>query len=209
MSGDWKEVFRFCLQLRLSKEQVLFLRDWTEWENRILDKLKRGEFQVEEQDLPMEMFKKATAVGVPLSALYASGSVVGFSAAGITSGLAYIGNATLLTALGVNPMTAGIVALIVGGIAVKKMLDAVFPTCKVDRDRINSEIGAMHQLQWRYLYFLALDQGCLGNSPWWQFFGHKKRRLQIGNASLLSLLQEDLRALASESTANGNCFASL
>jgi hypothetical protein len=38
-----------------------------------------------------ELTAKAGAVGVPLAAVYLSGSVIGMSAAGITSGLATLG----------------------------------------------------------------------------------------------------------------------
>ncbi len=55
---------------------------------------------------------KAGAVGVPLAAVYLSGSVVGMSAAGLTSGLATIG---LGGALGFSSMATGIgVAVLLG-----------------------------------------------------------------------------------------------
>ena len=55
---------------------------------------------------------KAAAVGTPLAAVYLSGSVVGMSAAGITSGLASLGMGGLL---GLSSMTTGIgVAVLIG-----------------------------------------------------------------------------------------------
>ncbi len=59
-----------------------------------------------------ELGAKAGAVGVPLAAVYLSGSVVGMSAAGLTSGLATLG---LGGALGFSSMATGIgVAVLVG-----------------------------------------------------------------------------------------------
>ncbi|WP_414433213.1 hypothetical protein [Alcanivorax sp. IL2] len=55
---------------------------------------------------------KAAAVGVPLAAVYLSGSVVGMSAAGLTSGLATLG---LGGVLGLSSMATGIgVAVLIG-----------------------------------------------------------------------------------------------
>jgi len=55
---------------------------------------------------------KAAAVGTPLAAVYLSGSVVGMSAAGLTSGLASLGMGGLL---GLSSMTTGIgVAVLLG-----------------------------------------------------------------------------------------------
>jgi hypothetical protein len=55
---------------------------------------------------------KAAAVGTPLAAVYLSGSVIGMSAAGITSGLATLGMGGLL---GLSSMATGIgVAILIG-----------------------------------------------------------------------------------------------
>ena len=59
-----------------------------------------------------DLASKATAVGVPLAAIYLSGSVMGVSAAGITSGLASLG---MGGALGFSSMFTGIgVAVLLG-----------------------------------------------------------------------------------------------
>ncbi|MDA9557569.1 hypothetical protein N9R79_08735 [Vibrio sp.] len=59
-----------------------------------------------------ELGAKASAVGVPLAAVYLSGSVIGMSAAGLTSGLATLG---LGGALGFSSMATGIgVAVLLG-----------------------------------------------------------------------------------------------
>ena len=59
-----------------------------------------------------ELIAKGGAVGVPLAAIYISGSVIGFSAAGITSGLAALG-------LGLG-MTGGIAAVAILGVLTYK-----------------------------------------------------------------------------------------
>jgi hypothetical protein len=59
-----------------------------------------------------ELSAKAAAVGTPLAAVYLSGSVVGMSAAGMTSGLASLGLGGLL---GLSSMATGIgVAVLIG-----------------------------------------------------------------------------------------------
>jgi len=62
---------------------------------------------------------KAAAVGTPLAAVYLSGSVVGMSAAGLTSGLATLGMGGML---GLSSMATGIgVAVLIGVVAYKGM----------------------------------------------------------------------------------------
>lgn len=56
---------------------------------------------------------KAGAIGVPMAAIYFSGSVVGFSAAGITSGLAAMGLGGIL---GLSGMVTGIGTIILLGV---------------------------------------------------------------------------------------------
>lgn len=64
-----------------------------------------------------ELASRATAVGVPITAIYLSGSVTGLSAAGIVSGLATLG---LGGVLGLSAMVTGIgVAILGGGVAYK------------------------------------------------------------------------------------------
>ena len=64
-----------------------------------------------------ELASRATAVGVPITAIYLSGSVTGLSAAGIVSGLAALG---LGGVLGLSAMVTGIgVAILGGGVAYK------------------------------------------------------------------------------------------
>lgn len=71
-----------------------------------------------------ELAAKAGAVGVPLAALYFSGSVIGFSASGITSGLAALG-------LGFG-MVGGIGVAILVGVAAYKGIKMLTSTGEVE-----------------------------------------------------------------------------
>lgn len=69
-----------------------------------------------------EIAAKAGAVGVPLAAIYFSGSVVGMSAAGITSGLATIGLGGIL---GLSGMVTGIGVVVIVGVGAYKGIKKV------------------------------------------------------------------------------------
>lgn len=69
-----------------------------------------------------EIAAKAGAVGVPLAAIYFSGSVVGMSAAGITSGLATIGMGGIL---GLSGMVTGIGVVVIVGVGAYKGIKKV------------------------------------------------------------------------------------
>lgn len=64
-----------------------------------------------------ELSAKAGAVGVPLGAVYLSGSVMGLSAAGMTSGLATLGMGGVL---GLSSMATGIGAAVILGVVAYK-----------------------------------------------------------------------------------------
>ncbi|PIQ05652.1 MAG: hypothetical protein COW74_02185 [Piscirickettsiaceae bacterium CG18_big_fil_WC_8_21_14_2_50_44_103] len=64
-----------------------------------------------------ELSSKAAAVGIPLGAIYLSGSVIGMSAAGMTSGLATIGMGGVL---GLSSMATGIGAAVILGVVAYK-----------------------------------------------------------------------------------------
>lgn len=109
---NWKQNNYLCElaeNLDLSTEQVDFIADSIIKEQKILtQRLNDSEIKKQTKDL----VAKATAVGVPLAALYFSGSIVGVSAAGITSGLAAIGFGGVL---GLSGMVTGIGVLILAG----------------------------------------------------------------------------------------------
>jgi hypothetical protein len=179
-------------QLNLTASQIDFLHKWIDWENRIMDKIGRGDLQVRNEDLPTELLSRTAVVGVPLTALYFSGSVIGFSAAGITSGLASIGSigsASLLAGLGLNPMTAGIATLIVAGVTIKKVLDAVLPNTREDRKKLEESLEMMKTIRRRYRDYLDEDSRAFAVGPWWERFTCRSsaRREAVGRLQDLAV----------------------
>ena len=100
--------------LRLDGKQVEFIENACAEEEKIL----AGD--VSDSDIAIaakSMAAQAASVGVPVAAVYLSGSVTGLSAAGIASGLAALG---LGGVLGLSAMVSGIgVAILAGGAAYK------------------------------------------------------------------------------------------
>lgn len=120
-----KQMARQYLEsINLSHEQAEVIGKFISIENQILRCLGAGKEWVADEKSWKELASRAAAVGVPLAALNVAG-VAGLSAVGITSGLATLGGMSGLVVLGLNPMTAGIGALILGGVAVKKIADYV------------------------------------------------------------------------------------
>lgn len=184
----------------ITEEQLSFLRSWTDWENRILVKLGKPGATVSEADMPVDLAKKATALGIPVVALYFSGSIIGLGAAGITSGLATLGAASGFIALGLNPMTAGIVALIAGGITIKKLLDAILPSGgenkEVERKRteLEQEARRLKVLRHRYVTLLETDTKLFSGGPWWELFTGRRRKRRMAVQSLLELAANEKSA---------------
>lgn len=89
---------------------------------------------------------QAGAVGVPLVAIYLSGSVVGLSAAGMTSGLAALGLGGLF---GLSSMVTGIGVVLVVGVGVYKLVRWISDSEEKElaelRERLMQEV--MRQLQ--------------------------------------------------------------
>lgn len=97
-------------QLEVSTEQLEMLESACQFDEDIFEgKLDDDQIRKGAADLAAA----AGAVGVPLAAVYLSGSVVGLSAAGITSGLAALG---LGGVMGLGAMVTGLgVVIIIGG----------------------------------------------------------------------------------------------
>jgi len=120
-----REVAKAMLEsISLTPKQRDVIEQFIVFENQILTALGAGEEWMADENSWKEWASRAAAVGVPLAALNFAG-IAGFSAAGITSGLAALGWMSGLVVLGLNPMTAGIGALILGGVAVKKIADLI------------------------------------------------------------------------------------
>jgi hypothetical protein len=127
----------YLRQLNLTPDQANVIRNFVAVENQILEHLGAGKEWQADPDSWKELASRAAAVGVPLAALNMAG-ITGFSAVGITSGLAALGSMSGLAVLGLNPMTAGIGALILGGVAVKKIADFALSGDNSDQSQIRS-----------------------------------------------------------------------
>ena len=105
---------RLAEMLDLGDKKVRFIEDACLQDEKILaGELSDSQIAATAKDLAA----RATSVGVPVAAVYLSGSVTGLSAVGIASGLAALG---LGGVLGLSAMVSGIgVAIIVGGTAYK------------------------------------------------------------------------------------------
>ncbi|MCK4228115.1 hypothetical protein ACNPM1_06965 [Enterobacter pseudoroggenkampii] len=79
-----------------------------------------------------ELTAKAGAVGVPLAAVYLSGSVIGMSAAGITSGLATLG---LGGVLGFSSMATGIGVAVLLGVGAYKGIRHLTGANELDKSK--------------------------------------------------------------------------
>lgn len=109
---DWKDnefIMELKAVLKISDEQIEYIVEAIVNDEEILANRKNdSEIAKSMKDLAA----KATAVGVPMAAIYLSGSVVGVSAAGLTSGLATLGMGGIL---GFSGMVTGIgVAILLG-----------------------------------------------------------------------------------------------
>ena len=106
------EIRQLAGLLELDAAKVAFLEDTGVKEEAIL----AGDVSDSQiANAAKSMAAQATAVGVPVAAVYLSGSVTGLSAAGIASGLATLGVGGIL---GLSAMVTGIgVAIVAGGAA--------------------------------------------------------------------------------------------
>ena len=102
-----QEVFDY---LNIREEEINVLIAAIKNDEDIL-KYRKNDTQIEKSI--KDISSKAVAIGLPLTAIYFSGSVVGLSAAGITSGLAAMGMGGLL---GFSSMFTGIGALVLLGL---------------------------------------------------------------------------------------------
>lgn len=129
--------------LDIDDKQVAVIEEACEQEEQILaGDLSDSRFATAAKELA----GKASAIGVPITAIYLSGSVTGLSAAGITSGLAALG---LGGVLGLSAMVSGIGVTILAGVAVKKGLDWILSKTKRKgaalREWLLQEVLRIHQ----------------------------------------------------------------
>lgn len=113
--------------LDIDDEKVAFIEEACTQDEKILT----GEMSDDQITAAAKgLAAKASAVGVPVAAVYLSGSVTGLSAAGITSGLSALG---LGGVLGLSAMVTGIGVAIIGGIGVYKGLQWAMGSSKRNR----------------------------------------------------------------------------
>lgn len=131
---------------QLSQEQVVFLEEGCMQDEKILS----GELSDSQiKKLVKGLAAKGTAVGVPIAAVYVSGSVIGLSAAGITSGLAALGGG-LSALLGLSAMVTGIGTAVIAGLVVHKGVKWILSGSKRKRESIRElmlqDILRIHQV---------------------------------------------------------------
>lgn len=120
-------IMEFAALCHISNEQMALFKQTIDNDRKIFDD--------DTDDSALEagfrgIAQGAAAVGVPLAALYFSGSVIGLSATGITSGLATLGLGGLF---GLSGMVTGIGAVILIGIGAKKGIEHLTGQNEIDK----------------------------------------------------------------------------
>jgi len=176
-------------------EQVIELAEKTvRYEKALIDgKVSAGELEAHVK----EIVAVATAASVPITALFFSGSVIGLSAAGITSGLAALGLGGLL---GLSAMVTGIGTVVVLGVtayaAARWALGGKERELAGQREHMIQEVIKSHQ---RAIEDLAEDQSAIAirfaeyvtrSDQNEARLAHLKDELQIFTAALAELKQE-------------------
>lgn len=97
--------------LYITEKQIAVIQEVCDLDREIL----HGELSDKQMlTIAKDLASRASGVGVPIAAVYLTGSVTGLSAAGITSGLATLGFGGVL---GLSSMVTGIGTVVVGGVA--------------------------------------------------------------------------------------------
>lgn len=130
-------------QVGVSAEQLALIEQAVDFDEAVLSgNVKAKQLKV----MGGALAAQAGAVGVPLVAIYLSGSVVGLSAAGMTSGLAALGLGGLF---GLSSMVTGIGVVLVVGVGVYKLVRWMSGSEEKElaelRERLMQEV--MRQLQ--------------------------------------------------------------
>ena len=111
-ASEEKEIQQLSRLLNMEKAQVEVIEEGCISDEQILS----GDITDNEKVTAAKaVAAKAAAVGVPIAAIYLTGSVTGLSAAGITSGLSALG---LVSVLGLSSMVSGIGVAIILGVGV-------------------------------------------------------------------------------------------
>jgi hypothetical protein len=121
-SNSWRTnnfITELQQKLKLEDKQIDLIIEAIQSDEEILSK-RKNDSQIKQS--MKEIAAKAGAVGVPLAAIYFSGSVIGMSAAGLTSGLATIGLGGLL---GFSGMVTGLGMVVLMGVGAYKGIKKV------------------------------------------------------------------------------------
>jgi len=175
-------------QIHLTPQQADVMFDWVALENRVLRSLGAGEEWTAHEDSVKELTKRAAAVGLPIAALSAVG-ITGLSAVGISSGLATIGTWTGLTVLHINPMTAGIAALIMAGVTIMKVADYAIPASPSEAQKQAAAITQILGLELRAATRLAQDIPKFAATPGLLRGKHRKRMTGALQDALVAMLE--------------------
>ncbi|MCK5785926.1 MAG: TerB family tellurite resistance protein [Candidatus Sabulitectum sp.] len=170
---------KICTRLEVNQEQQDAIKKFILEAKRIKE---RGLDDNTAEKALKNALSGVTAVGVPIAAVYLSGSVIGLSAAGITSGLAALG-------LGIG-MIPGIGVAIVLGTAIFLGLRAIFGDSKKTKEKkLRLEAERKAQLAIKNLQdMISMILDRISNLEK-KTAGHKK------NARIISDLQKRLSAL--------------
>ena len=131
-SIDWRQESHVvkCIQdLDVDEKQVDYIVENIVKNKEIITK-RQDDIQIKKS--MQDLFSKAGAVGVPLAAVYLSGSVVGISAAGMTSGLAALGMGGVL---GFSSMFTGIGVAVLLGVGTYKGIKKITGMGELERNK--------------------------------------------------------------------------
>jgi hypothetical protein len=86
-------------------------------------------------------------------------------------------------------MTAGIAMLIVAGVTIKKVLDAILPNTREDRKKLEESLEVVKTIRRRYCDYLDEDSREFAVGPWWERFTWRNsaRREAVGRLQDLAL----------------------
>lgn len=126
-----------CEKYNINNDQIKVLQKALDLDKQFLD----GNIDDKQYaKMVSDLGAKAAAIGVPIAAIYLSGSVVGLSAAGITSGLATLG---LGGVLGLSSMVTGVGVAVLIGVATYEGIKWIMGHGK--KDRVNKREYLMQE----------------------------------------------------------------
>ena len=129
---DWRQeshVVKCIRDLDVDEKQVDYIVENIVKNKEIITK-RQDDIQIKKN--MQDLLSKAGAVGVPLAAVYLSGSVVGISAAGMTSGLAALGMGGVL---GFSSMFTGIGVAVLLGVGTYKGIKKITGMGELERNK--------------------------------------------------------------------------